>query len=151
MRQKSGDKQKRGFTLIELIVVLAVLMILVSITVPSLAGFIEMGKEQRCVLEAQQVRRSINLYLVEHDQLQIEAMDFLGEMPHGENGPDKPHVLEEYLLVKCSDDAAIEQLTFAENDTAVDELIYRVGTCWVTIEDNKVTVEQRPESGPGKR
>jgi type IV pilus assembly protein PilA len=45
-------KNKKGFTLIELIAVLVVLVIILAIAVPSITGVIKSAKEKVCVLDA---------------------------------------------------------------------------------------------------
>mgnify|MGYP000945501147 CR=1 FL=1 len=44
--------QKHGFTLVELIVVLTILVILASLLIPSLTGYIRKAKEKAIITEA---------------------------------------------------------------------------------------------------
>lgn len=52
MMAKKGLKSNKGFTLVELIVVLVILAILAAILVPALLGYIDRAKGQQIVLNA---------------------------------------------------------------------------------------------------
>ena len=72
-------KDKKGFTLVELIVVLVILAILAALLVPALTGYIDRANEEKVVAEArmalmaaqtqalsstQRLRRALRLYLI---------------------------------------------------------------------------------------
>lgn len=56
MLQKLYDlrKSKKGFTLVELIVVLVILAILAALLIPALTGYIDKAKEKKVVAETRQ-------------------------------------------------------------------------------------------------
>ena len=58
-----------GFTLIELMVVLAIIAILLGILVPNVIGCIERSKEEVCKTNRLQIERTYHL------QLQVEGID----------------------------------------------------------------------------
>ncbi len=51
-KAKKARENKKGFTLVELIVVLVILAILAAILVPALLGWIDKAKEKQIVLDA---------------------------------------------------------------------------------------------------
>ena len=51
----SASRKNRGFTLVELIVVLVILAILAAILVPALLGYIDKAKKEKILLEAKDV------------------------------------------------------------------------------------------------
>lgn len=51
-RAKKARENKKGFTLVELIVVLVILAILAAILVPALLGWIDKAKEKQIILNA---------------------------------------------------------------------------------------------------
>ena len=50
-------KNKKGFTLVEVIVVLVILAILAAILIPSLTGWIDDSQKKACLVNAHEVRR----------------------------------------------------------------------------------------------
>lgn len=52
---KSLKRNKKGFTLIEIIVVLVIMGILIAIAVPSVLGYVNKAKEQRYLSDAEHI------------------------------------------------------------------------------------------------
>ena len=55
MLEKFRKNNKKGFTLVELIVVLVILAILAALLIPALTGYIDKAKEKQIVAETRQI------------------------------------------------------------------------------------------------
>ncbi|MFA9379674.1 MAG: type II secretion system protein [Acetanaerobacterium sp.] len=66
-------KKNRGFTLIELIVVIAILGILIAILVPSMVGFIRSARETAVKAEAKTVYTSVQAYITTDKLVNADA------------------------------------------------------------------------------
>lgn len=71
--KKNG--KKKGFTLIELVVVIAILGILALIAVPRLAGFTDQGKRSAATAEAKTILTSLSSLVAEDNDLDISTYD----------------------------------------------------------------------------
>ena len=67
--------EKRGFTLVELVVVLVILAILAALLMPSLTGYIDKAKEKRVVAEVHQVVTAAQSLADEAYALAAEDLD----------------------------------------------------------------------------
>lgn len=72
---------KKGFTLIELIVVIAIIGVLAAILVPSMLGYVKKSKVSNANSAANSLQKAINTCLVEIDEESQTASD-IGKIEH---------------------------------------------------------------------
>ena len=93
MAQFCDSNQKRGVTLVELIVVLVILAVLAALLVPSLTGYIDKAVEKRIMLQARSLMTAA--------QATIDEAYAKGELPIDDNGGFKrPNVDTAHKLAK---------------------------------------------------
>lgn len=73
------DKKSDGFTLVELIVVIAILGIIATIAVPRLFGFKSIAEERACHANRKTVERMYSVFLVGNDHEESVFNQFLIE------------------------------------------------------------------------
>lgn len=141
MRQERKRKTE-GFTLVELIVVMAVLTVLFSLLIPAFTGYVEEARKKRYLLEAEKVRDSVELYLLDrYPEGNVDTMTVLEEFSEYElTSPKNP--LAEYLVIECTDGAYIQNLTLTGDGTEVSELIYVAEGYQIELAGGKKHVEK---------
>lgn len=134
--------KKDGYTLIELITVLLIMSILASVSVPGMVGFIEKARKQTYLIEAQGVRRSLEMYLIEQDlRGDDDTMLLLSEMT-ANTMDSKNHPLREYLVIDCSDGASIGNIVLEEGTYNIEEFVYYIKGYKIEIKNGKTTIEK---------
>lgn len=83
-------KDKKGFTLVELIVVLVILAILAALLVPSLTGYIDKAKEEQMTSQTRMVLMAANAELATADGNSVAVK----AETNAENGFADPSVLK---------------------------------------------------------
>lgn len=132
-------ENRHGFALPELIVVALILVALTTITIPAFANFIDTTKEQQYIMEAQGVRHSIELYLIDHYDEEIDAMVLLANLTSRKLCSPK-HMLSDYMVVTCTEGAYIEGLTVDTQSRVIVGLIYRVDGYRIEIDGENATI-----------
>lgn len=70
--QPTSRRDHRGFTLIELMVVIVILGILMSITIPAIKKFMFIAQKTRCKADAVQLKNSITSYYTEYRKYPVK-------------------------------------------------------------------------------
>lgn len=83
---------KKGFTLVEIIVVLVILAILAAIAVPSVLGYVEEAKKEKYIAEAR------SIYTV----IQVEETKLANEIDYTDK-PSQYNNSKEYMYAKICD------------------------------------------------
>lgn len=76
------SKEEKGFTLVELLVVIVILGVLAGIGVPTYRGFIDRSHEAATLAELQAVSMAIKYYFIEHGEGSFKLSElerYLGE------------------------------------------------------------------------
>ena len=140
---KINTKARAGFTLTEVIVVLAILSILSAIVIPSLYKYIEKVKEEKYIWEAQGVFRSIEMYTIEKYQgNEINPVELFEQLSTYATA-SKKNPLNEYLTVVCTKNAWIIGMNIRRSTGLLMQLEYQVDGYLVTItRDSDPTIEK---------
>ena len=85
-------RSKKGFTLVEIIVVLVILAILAAIAVPSVLGYVEEAKKEKYIAEAK------SIYTV----IQVEEARLANEIDYTDKPSDYRNA-EDYMYAKICD------------------------------------------------
>lgn len=127
-------------TLVEMIVVLVILTVLTSIIVPSMIGYINRAKQQKYVMEAQEVKQSLELYLLDQNLSgDLDMMEFLDEISAQDlNDPECP--VSDYMKITCTDGAYVQNLTMEENGIYIQQLDYVVDGYKIEVGQGKYSV-----------
>ena len=153
MRRKNVDSMakknsKRGFTLVELIVVLVILAILAALLIPALTGYIDKARKSQVVAETRALTQAVqtemstiyglnNSFQKQKDigkNLTIASKD--GDYGDGKGQLDDS-LKERYVeIVRLSEVPALEKGLTASNDAYFYSFIDKKGAVMWTVYDN---------------
>lgn len=126
-------KKSCGFTLVELISVMAILAVILMIAVPQMIGYIKSAHRASACTEAQITADAVQRYL--DDEMEKSG----GNLPHDRiwrlmnmNLDDSDGVLKDYIS-KGQRDARIAKVNVDVNEGRLQSLIYETKYCSVTM------------------
>ncbi|MDD7642471.1 MAG: type II secretion system protein [bacterium] len=137
MKQWKKKDNNKGFTLVELIVVLVILAILAAILVPALLGYIDRAKQQQIVLNAKSCYTAA--------QAEMSSMYAKNVSPSAiSSDPYKKNIIDTADVPNCTalsvgtaksatDHAAytVTYIAYSETTGGKTKTIYFDGTSWV--------------------
>ena len=140
-------KNNCGFTLLELVISVSVLVILTGVTAPVFTKYIEKAREQRYITEAKSVFRALQFYLMDLDESGIvisreKLTEILGDYPLS----SPRHVLYPYLTNKATKEAYLAGQGFVKDSSAENlrSIEYEVKDYIISVEaSGKVKVKKR--------
>ena len=126
---------KKGFTLVELLVVIAILAILASVAVVGYTAFVDKANESNAKTEAHQIDRSIEAALLNNDAVLVKAGLYVVK---GDDG---------YVTAtEIDEDAKFEDLSADFTGFALSDdngvLVYENNGYIVNVDTNKATKAQ---------
>lgn len=116
----SSVKNHDGFTMIELVIVMAIISVLVIVAIPSFQYFVQKAKITRGIAEIKNIQFEITSFLIDNQQLP----DSLGQLgtqiikdPFGNN----------YRYLNITNNPGSEYLDFGANPLNTDYDLYSMG------------------------
>lgn len=143
--------KNKGFTLVELIVVLVILAILAALLVPALTGYIDKAKEKKVIAETRMVVMAVQTELAtahgEGWEKQIPADWFT--FSYGSSSHEGKHITEIKKLAEVFD--TNPKATFTANFDKKGKLVFvkfndGVYTCTYTAENGTYEIEKKQET-----
>lgn len=130
------DMKNKGFTMIELLIAIAVLTVLTGLLVPSVSKYCRKAKESRYIAEAKQVFEAVKFYLLEKDEAgELDGMTVFIDLMFEPRIEDNK-VLRPYLNGKFSKDASISGVLFGETLDSYDGIEYEVDNYVILVHSN---------------
>ena len=131
-------KNKKGFTLVELIVVLVILAILAALLIPALTGYIDKANKEKVISETRMVAMAV----------QTEASEAYGQLKSGESLSDwstpvdsgkVDHIANIVKLAEVLDGTKTKFTAEVNLDGSINTVIYTDGTYTCTYDANAKT------------
>lgn len=134
-------KNKKGFTLVELIVVLVILAILAALLVPALTGYIDKANQEKVIAECRSVVVAAQTTVSEYYGLGKDFSD-----------NDTKVLAQIEKLSEASTDwkYSIKYGTVGEENNVITEVVFSDGTASVTYQKTSTAAGTYSNVGPAK-
>lgn len=110
------SRECSGFTLLELVLSVSILAILIGMTTPVLAKYIERAREQRYMTEAESVCLATQLYMIDMEAAGTPlTQEKLAAQLCEIEVSSKRHVLNQYLTRRATMGAEIQEFRFVQS------------------------------------
>ena len=131
------SKEEKGFTLVELLVVIVILGVLAGIGIPTYRGFIDRSYEAATLAELQAVSMAIKFYFMEHEEGSFELSKlkrYLGDEDFavGDNDKSTGKYLDYSLTVEPN-----KEYIIAETDAPK-----RSKKAWIYLKDIGISIRR---------
>lgn len=128
-------KEQAGFTLLELIVAIAILVVLTGILAPNVTGQIQKAREAKYIEEAHTVFDALQFYVFDETEAgrypeMLDVQDF------GKPLDQESHLLYPYLQGKTTKNGTIYNLTYDSGLYSVIHCGYEVGGYKIEVYSN---------------
>lgn len=97
-KRKWLGKKRKGFMLIELIIVIAIVGILAAIAVPNLVGMTNEAKVAKIQADLSTIGTAAEMYYIKKGSYPDKLTDLVGDNLYLKNLPEKPSGAGEYTL-----------------------------------------------------
>lgn len=140
------QKNHGGFSLLELIITVSVMVILSGILLPTVSGLIRSAKESRYMIEARHAYEAAELYMLDRNET-ADPMDLVYEITRYRLD-ERKNVLRPYLNGRITKGSYIRSMMLNRYTGALLEIEYCVGGYVINVERNGETeIVSRPGSG----
>ena len=93
-KKEENKNNQKGFTLVELLVVLAILVVISGFVAPQVMNYLAKAKHQAAAIEIERLSGILDLYLLDNGRYPTtaEGLDALFEGPSGADGWNGPYI-----------------------------------------------------------
>jgi len=137
------ENKSRGFTLTELICVMAIMMILAAVLVPACLGFVEQARKARLMTEINSLKTAVHAYVLDvylgDEPDGFLLMEEISEIPV--TSQDNP--LHEYFTEIPSEELIISEITLDRSRMTAREMVVRSADYYIIISGDETELIPR--------
>jgi len=122
-----------GFTLMEMIVVLAIVSAVSMLTIPPMLSYIEAARRQVCIAEAETVCSAVSIYIAQENlNGTVSAWDLYEDLIFSGSIDSRQNPINGMLSMHSSD-GRIVSVIYDESRRSFEGIIYEVGGYKITV------------------